>query len=332
MDHNAELTTSEIASLWGSYLNDSMAVCVIEYFLAKVEDAEIRSVLVYALHLSRKHIQNVTTIFEKEQMVIPQGFTGMDVDVKAPRLYSDIFKLVYIQNMSKLGLNSYSMALSNAFREDVAIFYTECLESAAELFNTTSKVMLLKGIIVRAPQIPLPKTVDFVKKQNFITGWFGNRRPLTTIEVGNLFFNIQRNVLESSLLTGFSQVAKSQDVREYMDRGKDIAAKHIEIFGSILTESALPSPMTWDAQATESTVPPFSDKLMMFHTTALIATGISHYATAMAACMRQDISAHYVRLTTEIAAYGQDGANLIIENGWMEQPPLVPDRRALTNV
>nr|WP_299833927.1 DUF3231 family protein [uncultured Metabacillus sp.] len=95
-----------------------------------------------------------------------------------------------------------------------------------------------------------------------------------------MFDNIQRNVLGIATLIGFSQVAKSKDVANFMVCGKEIVAKHVEIFSSILREDDLPVPMTWDSEVTTSTVAPFSDKLMMFQTTALISIGMGYYEQA----------------------------------------------------
>ena len=50
-EHRMELTASEIADLWTSYLNDSMAVCGIKYFLTHIENDDIRSVLEYAANV-----------------------------------------------------------------------------------------------------------------------------------------------------------------------------------------------------------------------------------------------------------------------------------------
>lgn len=324
--------STEIANVWSSYMNDSMAVCVLQHFLDKTEDAEVRSVLEYALQLAQKHMQTVTNLLHQEQAAIPQGFTDRDAAIKAPRLFTDIFYLYYIQNMGKIGMTVYSLALAHSFRQDIVAFYTECLESSAELFNRASRIMLSKGVMVRPPFIPLPKQTAFVQKQSFFTGWFGERRPLHAIEIANLYINMQRNILGASLLTGFSQTAQSTEVREFMVRGKKIAAKHSEIFGSVLTESELPASNTWSIQPTESTEPPFSDKLMMYHTVSLIASGIGHYGTGLATSTRRDLSTHYTRLTAEIVSYAEDGANIMINNGWMEEPPLAANRRELSQV
>nr|WP_318281090.1 DUF3231 family protein [Paenibacillus bovis] len=80
---------------------------------------------------------------------------------------------------------------------------------------------------------------------------------------------------------------------------------------------------------TDSTTAPFSDKLMMFHMGLLSAAGTGNYATSAAASQRTDLVIAYERLSLEIALYAKDGANIMIRNGWMEQPPTTVDKDEL---
>lgn len=43
-------------------------------------------------------------------------------------------------------------------------------------------------------------------------------------------------------MMGFSQVVGTQELRKYMVRGKEIAAKHVEVFGSKLNQGDLFQP------------------------------------------------------------------------------------------
>jgi hypothetical protein len=333
-EHNIRLTASELSNLWLSYMNDSMAGCVLKYFLSKVEDTEVRPVIEYALELSNNHVDRVTEILKKENHPIPQGFTDEDVNVSAPRLYSDIFYLIYLQNMSRAGLTAYSLALPLMARSDVMDFYHECLASSAELNIKASKVMLSKGVYSRAPYIAIADNVEYVQKQNYLEGFFlfKDPRSLNSMEITAIYVCLLTNILGKVLLTGFSQVAESQTVREYMYRGTRIAAKHIEIFGSLLKKDNLSSPATWDSEVTDSKVSPFSDKLMMYHTRVLYLASIANYGTSIATSNRHDLIVYYTRLTTEYGLYGDDGSNLMIENKWMEQPPQADNRKDLAMV
>jgi len=164
-----------------------------------------------------------------------------------------------------------------AAHQDVIRYFYNCIDETKELLNRTKEVMLAKGMFIRSLYIPTPNKVDFVHKQSFMAGWFGERRPLTTFEITNLFTNYQRNCLAKATFIGFSQVAEHKEVIQFMLRGKDLASQHIKRFASILQASDLPASEAWDAMVTYSTSPVFSDKLMMFHISTLLNRGVGFY-------------------------------------------------------
>lgn len=282
-----------------------------------------------ALELARKHVQRISSIYQEENHPIPYGFTDEDIDLNGPSLFGDAFYLHYIKQMGRVGLGAHGLALSVAARSDIRKFYKECIHEATELEEKVTDLLLSKGLYVRAPFISPPEKIEFVHKQNFLGHLLGEKRPLLAGEITSLYANIQTNALGKALVTAFSQAAQSKRVRQYMVRGRDLAGKQIEVLGGFLNESELKVPMTWDDTITNSTAPAFSDKLMMFHTAAVTAVGISDYGASLSTSMRKDISAAYTRLLAEILQFSEDGANIMIENKWMEQPPQAEDREAL---
>ena len=193
-------------------------------------------------------------------------------------------------------------------------------------------LLLAKGLYVRAPYIEMPDKVEYIKKQSFLGSLMGQQRPLLAVEITNIYANVQTFALGKALLTAFSQVAKSKAVRQFFVRGRDIAAKHIEVLDTALHDSQLRSPMTWNDTVTDSVLAPFSDKLMMFHVAAIAAVGVTDYGASLSTCLRKDLALTYTRLAAEIGQYAEDGANLMIEQSWMEQPPQTVDRDALARV
>lgn len=329
MTHHPKLSSSEISLLWGQFQSDTLGICTITYLLSTVEDEEIRAILDYGLSLATDHIRVIKETLKAEQHPLPIGFTDQDVNLKAPRLFSDTFMLYYMSNMGTMGLNAYSLGLSISARKDIRDFQTSCLHSSAELYNRSIDLMLKKGIMIRSPFIPYPDQAEFVHKQHFLAGWVGETRPLTTLEISNLFFNLKRNVLGSSLLTAFSQVASEKVTRQYFKRGREISKHHSVVFSKFLSDDDLTVPMTSDEMPTSSTISPFSDKLMMFHTTALNAAGIGYYGASLGTSPRRDLGAAYARLIIETGEYAGDGANIMIDYGWMEKPPSSPNRKNL---
>ena len=114
-----------------------------------------------------------------------------------------------------------------------------------------------------------------------------------------------------------------------MQRGIDISAKHVKIFGDLLLKDDLPVPTSHDHDPTDSTEQTFSDKLMMFHVTALCAAGIGNYGIAVGSSLRRDLGLTFTRLQAEIALYAEDGTEIMIDNKWLEEPPMVDDRKKL---
>ncbi|MDC3424587.1 DUF3231 family protein [Aquibacillus sp. 3ASR75-11] len=331
-EKNLRLTSSEISVVWSSYQNNSFSICILKYFLANVDDPEIKSVLQLALNISVQNFNFSKEILQNDNQPLPIGFTDEDVSPNAPRLFSDSFYLYYLKNMSKVGLSVYGVALATAAHADVRQFLSQAIQTSTELYNKTAEALLSKGLFVRPPYVTTPDHVDFVDKKSYLGGMLNlnnNNRPLNVIEITHIEANVEANSIGKALMAGLAQVAKSKKVRNYCTEGKEIAVKHVQVFTTMLTDDDLPSPMPWDLEVTDSTVSPFSDKLIMFHTTLLIASSISNYATASAASLRTDIATSYVRLTTEVAQFAKNGADIMIKNAWLEQPPQIPNHKGL---
>ncbi|MBP1934945.1 DUF3231 family protein [Ammoniphilus resinae] len=147
-DHSTRLTSSEITALWSAYQNNTMAVCVFEYFENNVEDMEVRSILEYVLEISRKNVQQVIDILQMEKQIIPVGFTNADVNVNAPRLYSDAIYLYYLKQMSKVALATYGVALPTSAHSEVRDFLSKALSTSTELYNKTADILLHKGLFL----------------------------------------------------------------------------------------------------------------------------------------------------------------------------------------
>lgn len=328
-DHNVHLTSSEISNLWTQYLNDSMSICFTSHSLKKAQDKDVRSVLEFALELANSHIEKIKFFFNKDKYPIPVGFTEEDVNLKAPPLFSDILLLHYFHFMCIIGLTGYGGAIGTSVRADQRSYFSQCNTETMKLYDMVVDVMLKKGVFSRPPNINAPDRVDFVKKQAFLTGWFGKVRPLNAIEMNSIYFNMAKLIMKIVLEIGFSQVTQSTEVRKYLQRGVNVCNNQYDSLSSILSVENLPSPPKLQSEITNSTVPPFSDKLMLFHVVTLVSASTGYYGAGLSVTQRRDVAVEYSRLIAEIGVYAEDGVNLLIENAWMEQPPSTTDRFAM---
>ena len=324
-DH-IRLTSAEMGKLWTTYIGNTLAKCVLNYYLQHIDDQDIKKVIENALNLSETLVENIKEIFIQENFPIPIGYTQEDVNLDAPRLFSDEFYLHYLKYTSKAGMSIYSIAIPIMTREDIRDFFINALNSTVNLITEVNNVLMAKGFLIKPPQIPTPKKVDFIKKQNYLNGFFGDIRPLHALEIAHLYDNIDNNITSKALLIGFSQVAKNEKIREFFIRGKELTNKHIEISSQQLHKDNLPSPLLLDHLVSESTFSPFSDKLMLAHKIEMFSMKIRTVGNAISLNGRRDLGGMYTKFLTDIGLYVEDGANIMIDHGWMEQPPKAADR------
>ncbi|WP_318509039.1 DUF3231 family protein [Bacillus sp. T3] len=324
-----QLTTGEIANLWTQYMNDTIAVCFLSHSIKTVQDESVRNILEYANGLAKLHLKKIKYFFEEENFPVPFGFNEDDVNLDAPALFTDTFILVYMLIMTIHGLTGYAGAVSISVKPEQRAFFMECNKETMNLHDKIVKLMQKKGIYSLPPRINRPKQVDFVHNQSYLAGWFCKKRPLNAIEISGLSYNMQKTVVKVVLEIAFGQVCQSKELRKYFHRGKEICKKQFDLLSSMLSKDDLSSPPSWVSEITDSTIPPFSDKLMLYHTVLLVSAGVGYLGAALSVSQRRDLALNYTFLMADIGRYAEDGAELLIKMGWMEKPPLADDRDEL---
>lgn len=326
---NEKLTSAEMGKLWATYTGNTLSKYVLSYYLQHINDQDIKKVLEKALNLSEKNVENIKVIFMKDNFPIPIGFTDEDVNLAAPRLFSDEFYLHYLKYTCKAGMSIYSIAIPLMTREDIREFFINTFNSTVNLITEVNALLIAKGFYIKPPQIPTPEKVDFIKKQNYLNGFFGNVRPLHALEITHLYDNIENNVTSRAILIGFSQVAKIEKIQKFLLRGIEITNKHIEACAQLLHKENLPSHPLLDDLVSISTISPFSDKLMLWHKIEMFSMRIRSYANALSLNGRRDIGKMYAEFQMDIGLYVEDATNIMIDHGWMEQPPKAINREDL---
>lgn len=327
---NQKLNSSELGDLYASFLGDSLFSCIFEHHLEVVKDDEVKEYLKFTLKTSKKHLNMMKEIYTEENIPVPVGFGEQDIRIDAPRLFSDIFMVFYIFQMSKAALITYGSTLSGSHRKDIIDYFKTCLNDTVITFEKGLHLLSSKGHDTPSPTIPYPKKVDFVEKKSFISLITGKNRPLTALEIKHLQLNINTNILGKALMLGFSQVASSNKLRKYFQQGAQVANRQIKELGNFLINENLPVPSSMEAHVTDSTTPPFSDKLMLYHASLANGIGISNYGQAVSKIMRHDLHAQFAILLADIVKYSNEGMNLTIQYGWLEEPPTAADRKQLS--
>jgi hypothetical protein len=327
--NNLKLTSSEIGSLWAEYVNGTMTDVVNRYMVSIIEDEEIKAIFEDAIKTFEKQKKQLVTFIENEGFPVPIGFTESDLNKGAERLFTDIFCLNYLHIMTLHGLLGHSTALAVSVRKDLRYFYDSCDNDGKRMYHQTIELLLKKGNFQRDPLFYPTKNPEFVSSQDFTDGIFGKERCLTAIEIIGISFNLKKSVMAKTLSIAFSQVTQTKEVREFLTDSEKTADQQIQAFSKIMMADNLPVPKSWETDVTTSTNAPFSDKLMLYHTGFLFQTAQAYHGTGLAAAMRTDLVTTYERIILKNLMVIKKWFDLMVQNKWLEQPPLAPSRNEI---
>ncbi|MDR4949718.1 DUF3231 family protein [Neobacillus cucumis] len=322
------LTSAEMGKLWATYMGNSMAECLLRYYLQHVDDPDIKALLENALKLTKEFMEITKEIFEKENFPIPKGFGEEDVNLGAPRLFQDEFYVHYLKYAAKAGMSIYSVGIPLVYRKDVKDFFRYCMDSTMDLIDQIKEILMSKGLIIKPPIIPVPNKVEFIH-QDFLNGFFGHVRPLQALEIAHFYDNIENNVTSKALIMAFAQVAKDDKIRKLFEKGKELTTTSVENYMQMLHNENLPSPPFIDDLVTTSTFAPFSDKLMLFHKMDMFSMKIRSFGNSIAVNGRHDVGLTYTKSFMNISLFVEDAAKIMVEKGWMEKPPMAVEREKL---
>ncbi|PWU68787.1 DUF3231 family protein [Gracilibacillus dipsosauri] len=323
------LTSAEIGTLWGEYVNGTVVDIVNKYMLSIIEDEQIKTLFEDAIETFGSQKKQISTFIENEGFPVPIGFTEADLNKEAKRLFSDIFCLHYLHIMTLHGLIGHTTSFSTSVRKDLRDFYDLCIDSGKKMYHQTIELLLEKGHFQRDPYFYPEINPDFISGQQFLDGYFGDQRPLAATEIISISFNIKKKIMEKSLSIGFSQVAQSKEVRKFLKLAQKTSDKQIQSFGEILHQDNLPVPMSWESEITTSQDSPFSDKLMVYHIGFLLQTAQAFHGAGLATAMRTDLVLNYEQTILKSLMVTKEWFNIMTKNKWLEQPPLAPNRKEI---
>jgi hypothetical protein len=324
-----KLTSSEIGTLWGQYVNGTMTDIVNRYMYSIIEDESIKSIFEDAIKTFEKHKKQLITFMENEGFPVPIGFTESDLNKGAERLFTDIFCLDYLHIMTLHGLLGHTTSLGVSVREDLRHFYDSCDNDAKKMYHQTIELLLEKGNFQRDPLFYPAKNPEFISSQDFTDGIFGKGRKLAATEIISISFNLKKSIMAKTLSIAFSQIAQTKEVRKFLEDSQKTADGQIKLFSKIMQTDNLPVPKSWETEVTNSTDSPFSDKLMLYHIGFLYQAAQAYHGVGLASAIRTDLVTAYESVILKNLMVTKKWFNIMVQNKWLEQPPLAPNRKEI---
>jgi hypothetical protein len=326
------LSSSELGTLWMTYQLKTMNQRMLEYFLEQADDDRAKAIMQNAHTKIINYIEDIKNILKNEGAVIPIGYTEEDVHPGVPKLYDNMFDIMFLRVIEEISMGLHTLHLSMAYRKDVVLLFKELTAFTQSVYDECVDYLQEKDVLPRPPAVTMPNSVEFANGTNYMSGFnlFSEKRALNTIEVAHLYHAIETNIFGMQLITGFAQVANEPEIKKYFIKGKELSKKIVTDYTQLFLQSDIQPPSTWGANATDSKVAPFSDKLMMYCTSLLCSFGLGSNALGTAFSLRADLPLKMVSTAKDILTYGHDGGKIIAKNGWLEEPPQMQDRNDLT--
>ena len=324
--------SSEIGHLWSSYFAETMAVCFLKSYVSKSKDPDFLTILQRALDVSSQRVKTMKDIYNSFNHPIPEAFNDKDVEANAKQLFSESFTILYTRLMNKFVLINYSNALTVSSRSDFRNYFSECIRTSQEIHQKATEVLIAKGLLLKYPNIVIPDRVDFVHDKDYFGSMISaitGKRPLNALEISNIFSLMETKLLLRTLVLGYSQVVKSEKIRDYLTKSKQVADKQLKVLGTFLEGEDISQPAISEILVTDSKESPSSDKLILCHITAVAAFIIAAYGLAEISSPRTDLVSTFRGFITELLGLAKDGGELMIEAGWLERIPETADRKEL---
>jgi hypothetical protein len=322
------LNVSEVGSLWQTYQEKTLIMRFLEYFIEKSNDTQARNLLGGLCQELNFYVKEMEEIFSEQGMAKPIGFTAADVNLEAPKLYDNGFDVMFVRVLKEVSMGLYTLSMNMAYNKKVMAIYEGLTTVTQKIYKLATLYLLEKGILSLPPKVTMPKVNEFIQSKKFMEGFklAGDKRALTALEVGILHHNLESNNIGMQLITGFAQCAQNQEAKQYFKKGVALAKKQIKMMEELLLEADVQLSATSGATVTSSTVPPFSDKLMMHCIYILNGFSLVGSGTGSFFSLRNDIGIKSMMLAKEIYLYAQEGIEIKIKHGWFEKPPQMEDR------
>ncbi|KAA9022084.1 DUF3231 family protein [Niallia endozanthoxylica] len=323
-----DLTATEVSNLWSSFLMNSMQQRLLEYFFASTEDSTIKLVIEKMLDQSRRNIIELKEIFDQEKLNAPLGFTNEDVRIDATKVFSDTFIVHFCFDLTHLSLSTYPIALADCTRNDIRDHFQKNIAFTVKIQNEIVDIMLSKGIYLRPPQVAIDSEVEYAENFMYLNGFFGGSRPLNVAEIANLSRIIHRAQFSKMVFVTFSKLAQTKDLKKHFGKGRDGIEKVLDSLQEVLDNENIPISASGDYQISNTEIPPFSDKLMLFFVNTCL--GIFCFAMvsqAMTSSLRTDIVSKLSKISDDMKKFYGMGLLLAIKENWFEQLPQAVDRK-----
>ncbi|MCI3927069.1 DUF3231 family protein [Paenibacillus sp. TRM 82003] len=322
-------TVLELGYLWVGLSINNMMEKILLLFRRHADDQRIEETYAFAARTTTEMIARRRTIMTSMNYYPPTGFGESDINVDAPKLFTDRFLMYYLLVGAKLGIPFHARAYAATTRPDLMEYMEDCLTMAAELHRRVTETMIAKNMYWTPPPLPAADASERIQKTGYLSGWFGDKRPFNSIEIANMYEIIETLDMLHTLTLGFAQTAQTEETLVLLRRGSELARSMSRRVRGWLDEELLSLPPDLIGEVSESRTPVFSERLMVCHLAGLYGSLLTILGFSLGSGMRHDLITRFSELTAEAGLFAEKVTRFLIDREWLDKPPGSVDREAL---
>lgn len=323
MPEKPKMSSSELGAIWMTYHKKSLILRMLEYFIEKSDDQKATDLMSELWNQLHPKIIEMKNALENEGAAVPTGFTKNDVNLEAPNLWDNGFDIMFCRVLKEISMGMYVLHLTMSYRQDIIKLYRDMSEITEVFYGHFTQYLLDKNLYTRPTYVTMPKSTDYITDKDYLKGTniFGKKRGLNTVEFGYMYHTIETNITGMQLLNGFIQTTKDEDVKKYFTQGRELSKEIINETSDFLLENNIQPPATPGGTVTNSTIAPFSEKLMMFCNYILCGLTLGAGGFSAGFSLRNDLQIDNAIIAKDTFQYQRNGVKLMISKGWLEEPP-----------
>ncbi|GAB4074128.1 hypothetical protein GCM10028778_16310 [Barrientosiimonas marina] len=323
MNEQPKMSSTELGALWMTYHKKGVILRMLEYFIEKADDPKAKDLMSGLWKEIHPKAIEIKTLLENEGSAVPEGFTKKDINLEASKLWDNGFDIMFSRILKQVSMGIYVLHLTMTYRKDIIKLYKELTEITETYYDHFTQYLIEERFLSRPNYVTMPKSTGYITDKNYAKGTniMGNKRPLNTVEFGVLYRYIETNITGMQLMDGFIQTTQDEDVKKYFTKGRELAKEIISETSDILLENGIQPPATPGGTVTSSTIPPFSEKLMMFCNYLLGGLAIGGGGFGAGFNLRNDLQIKTGIFAKDEFEYQREGTKLMMSKGWFEEPP-----------
>ncbi|MGA5691530.1 DUF3231 family protein [Cytobacillus pseudoceanisediminis] len=316
------MNLNELGFLWFLHSSSNMVNIFLGNLMETAEDTDLKDVLTEIKTLSSFQEQEALQFLADNGLNVTPFFSENDLHSPSEKLFSDQLMIEILKHITSNGLGVLSFQYTDLTVPKVKNFYKEILNKLIQIDISILNLLEHKGLLQNR-SFSYKNAEDRESKLFKVAST--QQRPLNAVELASMFGSFQCNNVGLALCTAFSDVAKDEDTKSFLQDGIKLSYHQVDVLSEIYRENGVPTTTGLEAHVQKVNQSPFSDKLMANLIMFLNPIGIGNLQTAVVSSYKKSHVKILKELIEQVESYSEQGFKLLVRKDWFNEPP-VTDR------